>query len=181
MQSATFWLSQESLDARIVTVDDEVSKVEKFSFPLQEVSVTELSAIKERNIPGFVLKKDNHIYYTNITEISNHRIMLDNANTHMCRSCQCLSAASDEDGGCAKVRAFARDIENFDWIAYGFETFNTDSDVFIVLDCLHWKKVVYRPTRKITEKDKTALAQFLNEGIDDYHDVKLLIERLSRR
>ncbi|MBR3249677.1 MAG: hypothetical protein IKF83_03140 [Clostridia bacterium] len=181
MQSATFWLCQESLNAKITTIDDEVNTTEKFSFPLQEVSVAELASIREKNTPGFVLKKNSHYYYTEISAVKKHRVMPENVTSHMCASCRFLSAASDEDGGCAKVRAFSRNIENFKYITFGFETFNTEADVFIVLNCLHWKNVIYRPTRPITEKDKIALALFLDEKIGSYHDVKLLVERLSRR
>ena len=64
--------------------------------------------------------------------------------------CQRLTAASDKNGGCGKVRAYSRCIERFDWITLGYETFNTaNNDVFFVGECMNYikantsKKVLY--------------------------------------
>ena len=75
---------------------------------------------------------------------------------HLCGEiCRRLSAASDELGGCDKVRHHARHIELFSHIESGYETFNTNHDAFVVLKCTHYE--CCPPRKPLTPKEKARL------------------------
>ena len=111
--------------------------VETLCFDLKEVTHKDLVISRMNKIPYFVLKKDGKLYYTEVPNKVSF-ISADILGPHVCgQGCAKLSAASDESGGCAKVRNDARYIEGFPWITDGYETFNTRTDVFVVANCLH--------------------------------------------
>ena len=112
------------------------------SFPLRKVTAEELTQLHRSKKPGFVLKYNQQYYYTQIPR--DLRMTSDKLlnGVHQCaivnHECKHLSAASDENGGCAKVRNMACHIEKYDWILVGYETFNTNMDIFVVNECLHY-------------------------------------------
>ena len=108
--------------------------------PLKIISAIQLEEYRNSDIPGFVLKDRDTYYYT---EIRNFEVDVDDIiGEHKCSfgryCCKHLSAASDADGGCAKVRGLSNTIEKYDFITLGYETFNTTHDVFVVLKCSHY-------------------------------------------
>lgn len=111
------------------------------SLELIEITPAEISKYRKKKIPSFVLKLNGKIFYTRIPyDISFYSAKI--FETHRCskanHECRRLSAASDELGGCAKVRNQARYIEKYPWIKNGYETFGTVTDAFFVATCLHY-------------------------------------------
>ena len=151
--------------------------VEPMSFNLVEVTSKELSVYRKSGISSFVLKVDGKLYYTsipdNISFVSSPIL-----GAHRCavvgHECKRLSAASDEHGGCEKVRNRSTHIENYPWITTGYETFNTNHDSFVVVNCLHYVPI---PPRKKLPVDKAinaklGLAQFYWDDITSREKVE---------
>ena len=108
---------------------------------LKIISIMQLEEYRNSDIPGFVLKDKETYYYT---ELRNFGVDMDDiVGKHKCSygkcCCKHLSAAPDAEGGCAKVRGLSNNIEKYDFITLGYETFNTTHDVFTVLKCSHYK------------------------------------------
>jgi hypothetical protein len=138
-------------------------------FPLKEISSEELSIARESVIPSFVLKDYGKYYYAEIRKDMRMVAPLI-LGEHLCSAtradCQHLSALSDEDGGCQKVRDNEKEkkINRYPWITQGFETFNCDSgcNQFVVCKCEHYEKCIpkERKTKGVKEL-KVGLAQFV--------------------
>lgn len=111
---------------------------------LSEITLDKLSEFRNQHVPSFVLKVGEKLYHTiipnNVCFVSSNIL-----GKHQCSSkryiCRRLSSASDINGGCKKVRNLSQYIENYPWILTGYETFNTKSNTFIVIKCLHCQKV----------------------------------------
>ena len=148
--------------------------VESLSFNLTEVTPAQLNEYRKSGVSSFVLKKDGKLYYTSIP----HNLSFVSSTVlgkHICavqnHECKHLSAASDELGGCAKVREGARRIERYPWITTGYETFNTLNDSFVVVNCLHYEQCPPRKKRKTDEYDKLKLAQFMWDDVTSRADI----------
>lgn len=117
--------------------------VEALSLHLTEVTPKKLAQYRQKGIPSFVLKVDGKFYHTRISKNINF-VGSTIFGEHWCarpgRECEHLSAASDESGGCAKVRNFSSCIEKYPWITMGYETFNTSQDSFVVANCLRYER-----------------------------------------
>ena len=118
----------------------EILSVQRFD--LKQITRQQLLEFRKKRIPSFVLKKDGQFFHTRIDpELSFLSSNL--LGYHMCammtNCCTHLSAASDEEGGCAKVRNMARYIERYPWITLGYETFSTKCDSFMVAKCNHYE------------------------------------------
>ena len=150
-------------------VIEQISKIENKQivsirqFELKTITRQQLLEFRKKRIPSFVLKDNENFFYTTIDpEIS--FLSPDILGHHMCSlapdCCDRLSPASDEDGGCAKVRNMARFIELYPWISLGYETFNTRCDAFLVAKCDHYKRFVKTPkavvSKQNTRKKKTS-------------------------
>ena len=91
--------------------------------------------------------------------------------------CYRLSAASDEEGGCAKVRDSYPDrcIENYPWIREGYQISNTvpGHNVFVVVRCEHFLEFPKREKTSIEEFNKriVVLAQNLWPDVESSEDV----------
>ena len=141
-------------------------EVEELTFELSEVTPKELAIYRAKRVPSFVLKVDDHLYHTSIpakinfvgsTIIGPHKCSL------VSKECRRLSAALDEEGGCAKVRNSSNNIERYPWIKKGYETFNTNHDSFVVVECGHYKPCLPKeklPISKVNSLRK-GLADFL--------------------
>lgn len=168
-------LTQQPL--RIVSKRQLDEVVETLSFELREVSPEELSKFRKDGVPSFVLKRDRILYHATI--LPNLNLTGSNfMGAHKCAAagneCSRLSAASDEDGGCAKVRNRSRYIERYPWIISGYETFNVNTEAFVVVQCLHYKECP--PRKRIPPGDsiplKLGLAQFVWDDVEDLREVK---------
>ena len=125
----------------IVAKDVVEEKKELLEFKLIKATPKELAELRKKCVPAFILKYNGEMYYTEILK----DLSFINANIlgyHQCASfglqCRRLSAASDEKGGCQKVRDRIARLEAYPWIKSGYETINTDDDLFVVADCLHY-------------------------------------------
>lgn len=158
-------------------------EVQKKRFPLHKVSEEKLLELRIAGKPGFVAKYEGKYYYTPIPK--NMRFVTQTTMwKHVCgksgAECSRLSAASDEDGGCAKVRdltvenylsagyelreavILSKRIEKYDFITMGFESFNTAQDSFVVAACEHYKKEEKKEhTGLSVYHTKLALAQYV--------------------
>ena len=117
-------------------------RYEDLIYPLAKCTSDDLLFMRKNEIPYFVLKINGDLYFSEIPEdlcLTNSKII----GPHLCglynHECKRLSASSDEEGGCAKVRNSSRFIEKYPWITDGFETFGTTCDCFKVAKCLHYK------------------------------------------
>ena len=153
--------------------DEKVIKPLKFQ--LVEVTTRMLTEYRKNKVPTFVLKIGERLYFSKIPfnfNMENSEIL----SMHKCYSvghtCMRLSSASDELGGCEKVRNYGCCIEKYPWITFGCETFNTLRDVLIVIECLHFKETETR--KKISEEElnqaKLCLAQFMWDDISTFED-----------
>lgn len=112
-------------------------------FILKKVTKDMLSKIRDEETLSFVLKQGKKLYWCKIPKNTNlvGSTML---GQHQCAStfctCEKMSAASEEEGGCKKVRKFGKGIEDFEFIEIGYETFNTNCDACVVGECNNYKE-----------------------------------------
>ena len=170
---------------RVVSKKEIESKVEPLCFPLVEVTPEMLDVYRREKKPSFVLKVDGKLYYARIPDNISF-VSSDILGAHKCsdaHGCNRLSAASDEDGGCAKVRNRSNYIERYPWITSGYETFNTKHDSFVVTNCLHYEKYPPKQTMPTAEinRRKLSLAQFVWDDVTTLGQVKARVERNRSR
>lgn len=117
------------------------SYIEENTYQLSEVSSRQLKSYRSAGKPGLVLKEENHLYYAPIPNLNLVSSTL--LGRHKCSiyNCECahLTAASDELGGCEKVRRHSTGIEKLHFIQLGYETFNCTFNCFVVIKCNHYK------------------------------------------
>lgn len=112
---------------------EELSRKEVKSIPLKEVKKDEILPLRRSGNPGFILKKDGKFFYGKISEefkIESSR------GCHKCRNCYRLSAVV-----CPKVHFKSNNIELYDFIPYGYETFNVKNSAFVTLSCKNQKPI----------------------------------------
>ena len=163
---------------RLVSKKQMSQVIEPLTFVLKETTAKALRKRRSKKIPTFVLKKEGKLYYTEIPK----RMSLVGSNllgtVHQCaragKECRRLSAASDELGGCAKVRNRSRRIEIYPWIETGYETFGTHNNCFVVVKCLHYEKCPPRKKKSQAEvsKAKLGLASFVWDDVKDISDLR---------
>lgn len=121
-------------------------------YPLMEISVTEVQNLRKSDKPIFLYKENNALYYTEMPARLHSVELL--AGSHQCASvnndCVRLSAESDANGGCRKVRDRYLRIENYDFIKKGYQVINTTNNCLVVLECSNFKAI---PAREIRNKD----------------------------
>lgn len=134
-------------------LDEHIEKV--VEYPLQQVTEKELQEYRKSGVSSFVLKFRRNLYHARIPKNSsfyNSKIL----GAHKCATvgfeCERLSTARDIDGGCEKVRNFSRNIENYSWITDGYETFNTETDVFHVARCKHYQRYAPRQPHSFIDR-----------------------------
>ena len=159
-------LNEKGKSGNIVSNEELSSSTEELVFPMKRITLEQLKKLRATSIPSFVLKEGGNYYYAQIVRDLNLVSTL-LCGCHKCSACRYLSAATDEEGGCAKVRNRSYYIERYDWID-GYETFNTNRDAFVVAVCNHYGR--YLPKKKQTAEEvnnlKLGLAQFVWPEID---------------
>lgn len=129
--------------------------IAKIPNDLQAVSKEQLLRIRKEGIPIFILKIGEQVFYKKINTRFNTSGIL--GNVHQCCvnsiTCARVSAASDANGGCQKVRDIgkAKRIEKYGFILLGYEFANVKSDCLVVGVCEHFKEA---KQEKITLKEK---------------------------
>lgn len=148
-------------------------------FQLKEVSSEELVTYRKSGVPGFVLKLGDKFYYTELmADISLFALNILGQHKCVCGEtvCKRLSALSDEEGGCAKVRDFSYGIERYEWITKGYETFGTKHDMFVVVECDHYEACP--PRQKISlEKRREMQLNLASFMWDDVETLRQVYER----
>ncbi len=151
---------------------------EEYYIPLQKVTPAQLAELRLIIDRGFVVKgiHSKDLFFGDISALPNVRLMLTQGEviSHICNSCSRQSALPDEQGGCAKCRNFAKEIEKFPWITSGYEFWGNTSDVFMVTTCDHYEhdnNLRFKSKALSTEK-KVQLAQYLWEWVESYPDVR---------
>ena len=129
---------------KTVISENQISTRQKIlnKYPLSKVTIEQLAQLRRSDKPGFVLKERGEYYYAQID--SECKFNAENIlGLHRCaivnKECRRLSAAFDNQGGCAKVRGHASNIERYDFITLGYETFNTEQDCLVVINCLNYE------------------------------------------
>lgn len=131
------------------------------NFPLKEISEDEIIEHRLSDVPGFILKKGDKLYYSEIpnnSRLSNNEITEIHLCSSLSKTCKHLSAALECDGGCQKVRDISIDsypkerldyfsklisakrIEKYPFVTYGYETFNTVHNCLVVMECKNNEK-----------------------------------------
>ena len=153
-------------------------------FALKEVSAEELLKFRKAKIASFVLKLNDKLYHTKIpANISFSECYF--LGMHKCaaqgQECKRLSAATDENGGCEKVRNNCSRIERYPWITKGYETFCTKYNSLIVIECDHFEKCPPQPTFSSDEiyYKKISLAQFLWPDTESEKEIRKKLEKLN--
>ena len=162
---------------RIISKEKINERVEHLNFHLKEVTPETLADFRKNGVPSFVLKVDGKLYHTEIPDNINF-VSSSILGAHQCAvikaECRRLSAASDEEGGCEKVRNRSNYIEKYPWITTGYETFNTKHDSFVVVNCLHYEKCP--PQKNLTTSQinnaRLTLAQFIWDDVESLAEVK---------
>lgn len=168
-------------------VSEKVLKIEKHilsektfleeSIPLKEIPEEMIDYYRKTGIPSFLLKADGKFFYATIRNDIDF-LFSNILGLHKCglagKECSRLSAASDENGGCAKVRNYSRRIELYPWITKGFETFNTTHDSFSVVECDHYKIYTPKEPMSVVEVNnaKLAIAQYVWDDVNSIKEVE---------
>ena len=182
------------LTIRTLSKDDK--EIKKEDFPFKEVSEEELYAYRKTGKPAMCLKKEGKYYYTEIPKdlkMLSRNILGD----HCCgRSggADCGRLYACKECGCRKVMDLGQDsyeklyysknqalylskrIEKYDFITLGYETFNTQMDVFVVVKCTDYtsEEKGYRQKRSAEEVNrlKIGLAQYFWPDVSTRSEVQ---------
>ena len=139
----------------------------------EEITADQIKSYRKSNEPMMIYKDHDRYYKVAIDK----KIGFVAENVHVCaitnKECGRLLATSDENGGCQKVRERATGIEIHDFVAVGYETINTEKDVYVVLECSHY--IPCPPHKEYTreEKDKLRLsiAQYVWPDVENMREV----------
>ncbi len=162
-------------------------EIKPMAFPLIQVTADQIEQCRKKGISSFVYKQNGELFWAripnNIAFVSSGLL----GGIHKCavsgNVCQHATAASDEAGGCEKVRNGSCYIERYDWIPTGYETFNTKHDSFVVVRCLKHENCPPKPPRTAAEINalRLGLAQFVWEDVTTFQEVQLRKRRAQNR
>ena len=127
--------------------------------------ISEIDLAKERmgKNAGVVFKHNDDFFFTPIPKKMKF-LSTFNIGKHLCSDCGRLSALSDSEGGCRKVRErpltplelnsssnpvaafkYSKRIEKYNFIIMGLESFNTSQDSLVVFQCANHRDIKQRP------------------------------------
>lgn len=157
-------------------------KVNGVSYSLQMRTQKEVSQMRKENIPLLIVKKDGILYAGYVKDIKPST-----PTGHLCAKgqscCARLTAKSDEEGGCKKVRQKSKGIERCPFITDGYEITGTKIiltvpgfDCLVVQKCKNYLLEEKRlPRANISREDLTlCLFQHINPDV-------LSIDEMRRR
>lgn len=133
-------------------LEKNIAKIPK---DLQAVSKEQLLRIRKEGVPIFILKVGEQLFFSQVNSYFNTSGIL--GNVHQCCvnsiTCARVSAASDADGGCQKVRDIgkAKRIEKYGFILLGYEFANVKNDCLVVGVCKHFTEA---KQQKLSPKEK---------------------------
>lgn len=142
-----------------VTRDGEPIQAPEFVV-LHEICESDISVLRKGKKPGIIVKMDSIYYYA---ELCDRCVIIECDAIHKCATCEHITAASDENGGCPKVRALRKHIEEYDRILWGYQVFNVYSPDVAVYVCLNYER--FGKKGKTIDKDFARLM----DGLKDYY------------
>ena len=149
------------------------------TYPMRSIKHEEISDLRKSKKAGLLVKAAGEYFYAEIMpdlKFASEVIM----GEHKCSDCKRMSPHTDEKGGCAKVRNYrCNHIEKYDFITEGYETFNTDQNCLVVVEC---NNVEENDSFKVASKSqkeeaKLCLAQFLWPDARSLEDVRQMHKR----
>lgn len=129
--------------------------IAKIPNDLQAVSKEQLLRIRKEGVPIFILKVGEQLFFSQVNSYFNTSGIL--GNVHQCSvnsiTCARVSAASDANGGCQKVRDIGKSkrIEKYGFILLGYEFANVKNDCLVVGVCKHFTEA---KQQKFSVKEK---------------------------
>ena len=146
-------------------------------YELKKVSKDELKVLRKTSMPALIIKKCGICYWAELDKSCEKLDFMNHFKLgmmHYCASagkeCARLSAASDECGGCAKVRdrGNLKRIEKYSWITDGYQTLNMRNPVFFVSNCEHYMLAVRTSmlSREKISEMKLGIAGYMYPEID---------------
>lgn len=145
------------------------------AWSLEEISVEKLTSLRKDKSgkASFVLKDKDRYFHAFIPEDLNlmsqgMRIL---GKEHICamsgKECDRLDASPDPYG-CAKIRAKHPRIENYPYITWGYEVFNSSNLCFIIGRCEHYCLPKPRECKSFSEIQelKRSLRELFSSGFD---------------
>lgn len=151
---------------RIYTYEDEAFPKESQKVDLSQTVPEEIEYFREKRVPSFVFKVNENLYHGTIPKrLDSSDFESLNSKGHKCQFCRRLSAASDKDGGCEKVRRIIKKIEDYPWITRGYYTFGTTNELFVVLECQHFEPFKQKKEGKSCKTEARKLFE-IYYGID---------------
>ncbi len=176
---SSYELNSETNQRVVVYKNKLVSEETKeYTYPLVEITATELASYRESDTPSVVFKIDGKLYYSKIPYKLN-LVSTAILGSHACssserESCGRLYPVPEKDGGCSKVSS-SQGIEMFPWITSGYETFNVLHPAFVVAYCEHYRPCP-PPKKKLTTQQrnelKVAIAQFIWPDVETITDLR---------
>lgn len=130
------------------------------SVVLQEISKSDITALRKSKKPGIIVKMDSIYYYA---ELCDRCVIIECDAIHKCATCEHITAASDENGGCPKVRDLRKRIEEYDRILWGYQVFNAYYADVSVYVCWNYERFDKR--KKTNNKEFAKLM----DGLKDYY------------
>lgn len=143
-------------------------------YEFHEITLKELLRRRMSGNPGVVYKDEEKVYYSDL-QPGTESYFAGTGWKHICsqsgKECKHLSAASEENGGCAKVRDIfistyavksprslknAKMLEKYDFVKEGIEIFNSQHYSLNVSSCANYVKMAPRAanTLELTEPQK---------------------------
>lgn len=193
IKDGTFKISKKNSGEKPSLVYQEPKKG-KTVLPLQKISKEDLLNIRTLGIPGFVLKLEKTLFYTQISkdfpQIAKLEGFLEN---HECRDCKKLGTydcSKTSDGALSFVLRYrskdfkkavkiSQRIEKYDYITYGFETFNVTYESFVVFNCKNVEKSTTKKSRISDEsfrKSKEKLATYFDPDFVPVMDLGMFVK-----
>lgn len=140
-------------------------------YKLVKISVEDLAQKRKSKIAGLIFKINDAYFFTEIPSTM-HFFSFDGCGKHLCADCGRLSALSDAEGGCRKVRDARKRIERYTFVSFGYETFGTVQDVFVVFACNNFREV--KPRKALSFSEANALKKSLKDFYEDnefFHEI----------
>lgn len=178
---------------RTIKYSNEEQEIKEVDYNLVPIKPEELlqKRLVYKNKAMIIFNINGKLFYTDVPKdiktMSSDNFGL---GCHLCYKCKHASAASNEKGGCAKVRdLFASEdkndpnrwlmpnvamLEKYKFITLGFESVATKDEVFVVCECANFEEFGKRTeiSREEYERARLSLAQFLFPDIQTIEEVR---------
>ena len=148
------------------------SNTQGYSIELNKIMPNDIPTLRKSGKPVFICKELNQYWYCELPSrsliISATKFGVEHKCALMDHECNRLSAASDEDGGCLKVRNRVLNLARYPFVTRGFQTYNLVEDCCVIVECCNYTHCARRSD--LTSKEKNLLKKFL---FDYYTDSNL--------